>query len=66
MHSNEFSEAIRKMLYGENEYSESAKMMYKLFTAYQEAGFTEDQAMQLVLGISALSVNANKNKRESE
>lgn len=57
---------LKKMLYGENEYSENARNMYKLFSAYQEAGFTEDQAMQLVLGIAALSFNANKNKRESE
>lgn len=51
MAANNFSGAIKEMLIGNNEFMEAGIEMYKLFSAYTQAGFTEDQAIKLLIGI---------------
>lgn len=49
--ADNFSDAIKGMLMGENELLEAAVQMYNMYAAYIKAGFTEKQAMELLIGM---------------
>ena len=49
--ADNFSDAIKGRLMGENELLETAVQMYNMYTAYIKAGFTERQVMELLIGM---------------
>lgn len=58
--ADNFSDAIKRMLMGEGELLEAAVQMYNLYTAYIKAGFTERQAMELLIGMIRPTPRENK------
>lgn len=57
---NNFSDAIKRMLMGENELLEAAVQMHNMYKAYIKAGFTEKQAMELLVGMIRPVARENK------
>ena len=51
MAANNFSDAFKEMMQGENELLVAAVQIHNMYEAYIRAGFTEDQAIKLIIGI---------------
>lgn len=49
--ADNFSDAIKGMLMGENELLAAAVQMHNMYEAYIKAGFTKKQAMELLVGM---------------
>lgn len=56
-----FSNAIKRMLMGENELL-AAVQMHSMYEACIKAGFTEKQAMELLIGMIRPTPNNQENK----
>lgn len=60
--ADNFSDAIKRMLMGEGELLEAAVQMHNMYQAYIKAGFTEKQAMELLIGMIRPMPNGRGNK----
>lgn len=60
--ADNFSDAIKGMLMGENELLTAAVNMHNMYEAYIKAGFTKKQAMELLIGMIRPVPNNQRNK----
>lgn len=59
--ANNFNDAFSDMFKKNNELLACGIEMFKLFNAYTQAGFTEDQALKLIANTMAAFQQTNKN-----